>query len=422
MKHQDPALLAPLLLLLALILLALAEFMGASGYWAWVKAGAEAAVVGGMADWFAVVVLFRHPLGIPIPHTAIIPKNKARLADSMAGFVHDHFLQRDKLLAKLADLNVAQHLGQWLQQALQVQQFVQSVRQVLLDALHSLDDAPIRLALSEALTAQAQRWNAASTLGQVLDLLTQDNRHQDVLNRGLEKIAALLDTPQVGEFLGRQIHEFLKKDYPKVHWAVDALHSAADLSRTAADKLRDAVIAHVQAVLSNPAHPQREDFSRWVAQYMDQLRTNADLQNDFNDTKNRLVQSPEVREFLGTVWLDVKARLVADLASENSSLSAHAERALQSLGQRLANDEGLRQSVNRYFEQVAGLLADQLSLGIPRHMADTIKGWEDKKLVDELERSVGPDLQFIRINGTLVGAILGLMLHALHVGVGVLGS
>ena len=215
MKHQDPALLAPLLLLLALFLLALAEFMGASGYWAWVKAAAEAAAVGGMADWFAVVVLFRHPFGIPIPHTAIIPQNKARIADSMGNFVRDHFLQRDKLMAKLADFNVARHLGDWLQQAMQVQHFVQGVRRMLLDTLHTLDDATIRHAMTDALTSQALRWNAASTLGQALDLVTKDNRHQQVLNMGLEKISALLDAPQVGEFLGQKIHEFLKTDYPK---------------------------------------------------------------------------------------------------------------------------------------------------------------------------------------------------------------
>jgi uncharacterized membrane-anchored protein YjiN (DUF445 family) len=195
---------------------------------------------------------------------------------------------------------------------------------------------------------------------------------------------------------------------------VDTLHSAADLSRSAADKLRDAVIGCLQEVLSNPAHPQLEDFSRWVAQYMDQLRTDEGLQKDFNDTKDRLLQSPEVRDFLGTVWVDVKARLMVDLASENSSLAGHAERALQGLGVRLANDEGLRQSVNHYFEQVAGQFADQLSQGIPRHIANTIKAWDDKQLVQELERSVGRDLQFIRINGTLVGALLGLGFYGLH--------
>ena len=117
---------------------------------------------------------------------------------------------------------------------------------------------------------------------------------------------------------------------------MDTLHSAADLSRSAADKLRDAVIGCLQEVLSNPAHPQREDFSRWVAQYMDQLRTDEGLQKDFNDTKDRLLQSPKVRDFLGTVWMDVKARLMADLASENSSLAGHAERAFQGLGRQAA--------------------------------------------------------------------------------------
>jgi uncharacterized membrane-anchored protein YjiN (DUF445 family) len=184
---MKPTTLAPLLLLVALILLALTEFMGASDGWAWLKAGAEAAAVGAMADWFAVVVLFRHPFGIPIPHTAIVSKNKARIADSMGNFVRDHFLQRDKLIAKLADFNVAQHLGDWLQQAMKVQHFVQGVRRMLLDTLHTLDDASIRHAMTDALTSQALRWNAASTLGQALDLVTKDNRHQQVSTWALRK-------------------------------------------------------------------------------------------------------------------------------------------------------------------------------------------------------------------------------------------
>ena len=414
---MTPARLAPILLFLALTLLAFADFMGASagsGAWPWVKAGAEAAAVGALADWFAVTVLFRHPLGIKLPHTAIVPANKARIADSLAEFVRTHFLQRDKLLAKLAQFNVAGQLASWLQQAMQVQRFVQGAQQVLLDTARTLDDAAVQHALTEGLTTQALRWNAASTLGQVLDLVTQDNRHQQVLNLGLEKISAALGTPKVRAFVGEQINAFLKKDYPKLHFMLDTVTSSADLSESVAGKLRDGVIDYLQAILHNPRHPQREDFSDMVRQYLDGLHHDAALQRDFNVAKDQLVQSPEVRAFVGTVWTDVKARLVDDLAREDSALARHAQIGLQALGERLSRDEGLRESVNHYFEQAAGDLADQLSQGIPRHIADTIKAWDDKQLVDELERSVGRDLQFIRINGTAVGAVLGLGFYGLH--------
>jgi uncharacterized membrane-anchored protein YjiN (DUF445 family) len=414
---MKPATLAPFLLVLALALLTLAEFMGANGGWAWVKAGAEAAAVGGLADWFAVVVLFRHPFGIRIPHTAIVPKSKARIADSMAAFVHDHFLQRDKLMTKLAQFNVSQHLGDWLRQATQAQHFLHSVRQMLLDALRTLDDERIRHALTDALTTHAQHWDAASTLGQALDLVTKDHRHQQVLSLGLTRISALLGTPQVRDFLGQQIHDFVEKDYPKIHWTLNSVSLASNLSLSVAEKLRDAAITYMQAVLSNPAHPQRAKFSRWVNEYLTELRTDAALQKDFNATKDLMLQSPEVRDFLDTVWMDVKARLLDDLASDQSTLAQHAERALQGLGDRLAQNADLQDSVNRYFEQVAGQLADQLGQGIPKHIADTIKAWDDAQLVHELERSVGNDLQYIRINGTLVGAALGLLLHALPLGV-----
>lgn len=416
-EQMTSSLLAPLLLLLALTLLALAEFMGASagaGMWPWVKAGAEAAAVGALADWFAVTVLFRHPLGIKLPHTAIVPANKARIADSLAEFVRTHFLQRDKLLAKLAQFNVAGQLACWLQQAMQVQRFVQGARQVLLDTVRTLDDAAAQHALTEGLTAQALRWNAASTLGQALDLVTQDNRHQQVLDMGLEKLSAALGTPKVRAFVGEQINAFLKKDYPKLHFMLDTVTSSAELSESVAGKLRDAVIDYLQAILHDPQHPQREDFSAMVRQYLDGLHHDAALQRDFNAAKDRLVQSPEVRAFVGTVWADVKARLMDDLACEDSALARHAQAGLQALGERLARDEGLRDTVNRYFEQVAGELADQLARGIPKHIADTIKAWDDQQLVTELERNVGRDLQFIRINGTLVGALVGLGFHALQ--------
>lgn len=146
---------------------------------------------------------------------------------------------------------------------------------------------------------------------------------------------------------------------------------------------------------------------------MAELRHDEFLQRDFNATKNRLVQSPDVRDFVAQVWADVKAHLEADLQRDDSTLARHAEQALQSLGDKLAADEGLREAVNHYFLQVADEFADQMADGIPAHIAKTINQWDDQQLVTELERNVGSDLQFIRISRTLVGGLLGLGFHGL---------
>lgn len=403
------------LFVLALVGLVFSHTMLArGGVWPWGKAFCEAAAVGALADWFAVVALFRHPMGVPIPHTALISRNKPRIADSLAAFVRDHFLSRDKLMEWLQQFNVAEHLADWLRQKVLVRQFVAEARGWTLGLVHTMDDERIQKALLEMLTVQVQRWNAASTLGEVLALVTQGGRHQDVLDAGLHKLAQQLDKPAVRARVGAEIHDFIESEYPKIYQMVNIIPSVSveKMTDALAERLTESMLGKLQAVLHDAAHPWRTEYSAWVQDRMTRLRDDAALQASFNDVKDRLVQDPTTRVFVAGLWLEIKQRWMDDLGREDSVLGDYTARALQAMGERLASDPDLRESVNEHVMKAAEHATGSLRSGVTAHIANTIKAWDDRQLVKELELNVGRDLQFIRISGTLVGGTVGLVLHA----------
>ncbi len=403
------------LFVLALVGLVFSHTMLArGGVWPWGKAFCEAAAVGALADWFAVVALFRHPMGVPIPHTALISRNKPRIADSLAAFVRDHFLSRDKLMEWLQQFNVAEHLADWLRQKVLVRQFVAEARGWTLGLVHTMDDERIQKALLEMLTVQVQRWNAASTLGEVLALVTQGGRHQDVLDAGLHKLAQQLDKPAVRARVGAEIHDFIESEYPKIYQMVNIIPSVSveKMTDALAERLTESMLGKLQAVLHDAAHPWRTEYSAWVQDRMTRLRDDAVLQASFNDVKDRLVQDPTTRVFVAGLWLEIKQRWMDDLGREDSVLGDYTARALQAMGERLASDPDLRESVNEHVMKAAEHATGSLRSGVTAHIANTIKAWDDRQLVKELELNVGRDLQFIRISGTLVGGTVGLVLHA----------
>lgn len=384
--------------------------------WGYVGAFAEAAMVGSLADWFAVVALFRHPLGLPIPHTAIIPKSKERIADSLAEFVRDHFLSHEKVTEILKKFNVSEHLANWLTKPNNAQRFVAEAKVWVVGLIAQLDDAKISGLLFETLVTQGKGWNAAQTLGEALDLITKDNRHQAVFNTGLEKIAALIDTPHVRERVGKEINELLQENYPKLYAVADTVlvtSSMDELTQSLAQSLTNSVMARINAALNDPEHPWRRDYSAWMADYMDRLKHDEAFQASFNQIKDRMIDDPMMRNFLATIWHDIKDRLTEDLTSDQSTLCNYAAQALQSLGERLIKDAELRESVNQYFYAALGQTTDNLRDNVTHHISSTINAWDNRQLVEEIELNVGPDLQFIRINGTLVGGLVGLAIYAL---------
>jgi uncharacterized membrane-anchored protein YjiN (DUF445 family) len=395
-----------------------ARARGGGPAWGWFGAFCEASAVGAMADWFAVVALFRHPLGLPLPHTAIIPRNKARIADSLAEFVRDHFLEPRELVARLAVLDPAQRLGAWLNDAERVQRWVGAARRWAIAGLDLFDDERMRRATMDLVIAQVRRWNASATAAEVLTLLTQGGRHHELLDAGLQKVAGFLAEDEVKSRVAEVMVRHARKEWPKVVGMVDMVTPVARIADGLADKLSASVLGELRDVLAQPGHPVRLRYEAWLGRFIARLRNDPELVAAFDRVKERAVSDPALLDYVASVWRDLKHLVRADLADDDSAIVGHIEQALRDIGARIAADPALRASLNEHLLGAASELASNLRAGVTTHIAQTVKDWDDRQLVDELELSIGKDLQFIRINGTIVGGIVGLVFHALRMTVG----
>jgi len=402
------------LLAAALAGLSLAAWQGGRGGWGWLQAFCEASAVGAVADWFAVVALFRRPLGLPLPHTAIIPRSKARVADGLAHFVRDHFLEPTALVARLAELDPARRLGDWLADPIRVGDWVGEGRRWAAKAVGLFDDERMRHATLDLVVAQARRWNSAATAAEVLALLTQGGRHHELLDAGLEKIGGFLAEDEVKSRVSELMVRHARKEWPKVVGMVELVTPVARMADSLASRLSASVLGELREVLAQPDHPVRQRYEQWLAGYVERLRGDESLVAAFERVKERAITDPAVLDYAGSIWNELKQRLQADLADEDSALAQHVAAAMRDVGDRLRADDGLRASLNEHLLSGAGQVAAQLRGGVTSHIAQTIKAWDDRQLVDQLELSVGKDLQFIRINGTVVGGLAGLALHALR--------
>lgn len=387
--------------------------MGGQGAWAWVRAFCEAATVGALADWFAVVALFRRPMGLPIPHTAIIPSNKDRIGDNLAVFVRDHFLDPDTLMEKLRVFDPAARLSRWLVRPKQAQALSDGARRVALQTLDMLDDHAVRGVIQEFVVKNLRRWDAAGTVGEVLGLLTRDGRHQELLDAAMERLGGYLGQDEVKERASTLLVKFARKEWPRIIAAVDVVKSVDGIADNLADRLAMALMDELRDVLSEPDHPVRRDYEAWVLDYIERLKTDPALSSQVEELKQRAIDHPKVQEYVQGLWDDIHAALRRDLSDEGSALAAHLESALLALGRKLGEDPSLREAINNHVLGSARRLTGRLRIGVTEHISRTVKNWDERHLVDELELSVGRDLQYIRFNGTLVGGLIGVGLHAL---------
>jgi uncharacterized membrane-anchored protein YjiN (DUF445 family) len=295
-----------------------------------------------------------------------------------------------------------------------VRDWVADGRRWALKAVDLFDDDRMRRVTLDLVIAQARRWNSAATAAEVLAVLTGGGRHHELLDAGLEKIGGFLGEEEVKARVSELMVRHARKEWPKVIGMVELVTPVARMADGLADKLAASVLAELREVLAQPEHPVRRRYDLWLAEFTERLRQDEPLVAAFERVKERAITDPAVLAYAGSVWNDLKALLQADLADEGSLLGDHIAQAMRDVGERLRDDQSLRASLNEHVMSAAGQLAASLRAGITTHIAQTIKDWDDRQLVDELELSVGKDLQFIRINGTVVGGLVGLLLHALR--------
>ena len=400
-------------LLGAIALLVLSHVMGRQGIWGWVGAFAEAATIGALADWFAVVALFRHPLGLPIPHTAIIPRNKLRIADALADFLVDNFLAREQLLQRLDAWNPARQLGEFLGEPERLNGLSKQLQGWAAESLKSLDSPLIEREVLGLVHRQLLAWDAAGTAARLTRALTAGQHHQRLLNAGLSQIAGWLDKPEVRGFITEKMVAMARREFPKLTWLTDKLDYTDALGEALSTKLANAIIDEVQLVLSDADHPLRHRYAAEAERLLVKLEEDPDFQAKVDGWKREFVDSQLVQEYARDLWQRLRQWLHDDLAGDDSRTFTHFRAYAERLGRRLREDPVWQEAANAQMRIAAEHLADQIRKVAPAYIRQTVESWDTTEMVDEIERAVGRDLQFIRLNGTLIGGLAGLILYGL---------
>ncbi len=402
-------------LALALLLAAAATFIVTlflpANFWVLgVKAIAEAAMVGALADWFAVVALFRRvPLPLIARHTAIIPRNKDRIGENLGRFVQEKFLDTDSLLALIRRNNPAQLLAQWLNAPGNADRTGRHLLQVMRGFLDLTDDARIQQFMRRAVHRALDKVDLTQSSAMILDSLTKNNRHQALLDAAIEQLLQLLHKPGTREFIALQIVRWLKREHPvkakvlPTEWLGE--HSAT-LVANAVDSILD-------EVARDQGHELRLGFNRAVQRLIDRLKNDPEMAARAESVKQWLKEDESLNRYIGELWQDLRAWLKRDLSSDDSRVQERVRLAALWLGETLLADEALRSSMNQHLEDAARSVAPEFAAFLTRHISDTVKSWDARDMSQQIELNIGRDLQFIRINGTLVGGTIGLLLYLL---------
>ena len=366
-----------------------------------IRATAEASMVGGIADWFAVTALFRHPLGIPIPHTAIIPANKDRVGKTLAAFVQRNFLTREVIEARLRGLHIGERLASWIAQPENARTIARQTATALSAGAQVLRDEDIQQLIDHSVAERIRKTRIAPVAGRLLSVVTEGNRHQELLNEAIVLIARTVEQNH------DLIRERVERESP---WWVP---TAVD------EKIYRKIIASIERTLveirDDPEHPLRERFDQALRTFIDNLQHSPQTVARAEELKQEFLDTEAVRRFSASLWMDAKAALLR--AAENSDKSTKSggtiERALTTFGEAVLADPALVRKLDDIIMDVAVFLVERYQNDVADLITHTVQNWDAEVTTKRVELAIGRDLQFIRINGTLVGALAGLIIYTI---------
>ncbi len=371
--------------------------------WGYVAAFAEAAMVGAIADWFAVVALFRHPLGLKIPHTAIIPSNKDRIGAKLAGFICDNFLSTAQVLGKVRQFDAAGRIADWLARPASGEKLGEWGVAAARYGLTAFDDERVRAFMGRAAAAGLEKIDLSRLTGQALDALTAGGRHQALLDDVLQQVAGLLE----GDELQAHITEAIAREIKTLRYV--GLDQVA--AKLATRKIVAAVAHTLGELAAEPEHPMRKRFDHFVDDFVVRLKLDPEFQRRGEQIRAELIAHPALGDYLHGLWGELLAWLHDDLGRHDSTIRQRIASMAGALGVRLQSDEAIRRWINEQIEAAAPLAIERYREDIRRYIEERVGEWNAQEMTVELERHIGRDLQFIRINGTLVGGLVGLLIH-----------
>jgi uncharacterized membrane-anchored protein YjiN (DUF445 family) len=388
------------LLLAAAVVYALATWLEPRYPWLfYVGATAEAAMIGAVADWFAVTALFRHPLNLRfIPHTAVIPRNKARIAAGLSAFIQQNFLSADAVMARIAAFHPARTLCGWLVQTRNADMLGGYFARLLAYLLGAVDDRRVRAFLLRTVARGVRHADVASLLAQLLDVLTENRRHHALLDEVLAGLDDLLAREDTRRFIAREV----AGSAPLLKYLSDLFHLKLD--ERAALRIVDVALRKISEVRQDRDHELRRRFDAFVARFVDRLKADDATRARVHRLRDELLDSPALADYLGGLWDELRAWL----QSEQPTVQARSAALIRQFGELLQSDAAIQQWLDEQILTAIPPVVQEHRAQIGAFVEDQINAWQEARLVEELERHVGADLQYIRINGTVVGGLVGL--------------
>ena len=364
-----------------------------------VRAFAEAAMVGGLADWFAVTALFRHPLGVPIPHTAIIPENKDRIATTMAAFLQDNFLTPIVVARRLQAMNAAVALGGFLADPKGGEGRIRAgAAGLIADVLESLDPEQLGGLAKNALRSQIEKWEVAPLLGQLLTAAIADKRHMPLIDATIRRAAMVLED-----------NEPLIRDM--IHERANTLLRWTGLDERLASAVLDGLYKLLAETVVDPLHPLRRRIEEGLEELAEGLLHDPAMRERVERLKREVLANPAFARWLDALWERGRARLLQMVREPQGMLAGQLGNSVAELGAALQRDARLQVMVNRFARRTLVGVAVRYGGQIVRLVSETVKRWDARTVTDRIEGAVGRDLQFIRINGTMVGGLVGVLIH-----------
>jgi uncharacterized membrane-anchored protein YjiN (DUF445 family) len=368
------------------------------GWIGYLQAGAEAAMVGALADWFAVTALFRHPLGLPIPHTAIIPTRKDQMGAALGEFVGTHFLADDVVREKVSGAEVTRRGGEWLADPDHATRVAGELGRALRGLIAVLDDEQMRTMIERLIADRVEHTEVSPALGHLLGQVVADGAHTGIVDVLADRTYAWVVANR------RSIIEVVTKQAPT--WTPKFVDGVVG------DKIHLELVRFLAAIRDDPQHDVRIAIDRMLVQFADDLRANPSTRERVERAKVDMYNHPDVQRSVGRIW-ETAQRVVLEAADDpTSELRIRTSGALAQLGQTLATDPDLQTKLDGWItDTIVGLVSDY-KVELTSVITETVERWDGPQTAERIELAVGRDLQFIRINGTVVGALAGLAIHA----------
>ena len=374
----------------------------------WLTAFTEAAMVGAIADWFAVVALFHHPFGLRLPHTAVIPRNKKRIAEGVADFIQSNFLSPEAIVGRIAEARPARTLCAWLLRPGNAVTLAGYATRLLAYGLTILDDARIRRFFLELISRKAKDVDIAAAVAEVLEVLTENGRHHELFDQALTGLDELLSRPETRRMVAAEV----AKNLPSLLKTVsEALR--LELDERAALRILDIAAAKIAEVRQDRGHELRQRFDAYAAGFVRRLKADEATRARVHALRDEVLANPALGRYVEGLWEDFRAWLAADLPRSESTVRRRLTDAVETFATKLDQDAEVQRWLDEQILAALPSLVREHRAKIGRFVEDQVNGWQESRLVQELERELGPDLQYIRINGTLVGGMAGLLIAGL---------